>query len=64
MHFITFSKGTQKIIVPILHIDTGIGKDISLYFWIYLFPVGYRIRSILCNNLCMGFFVLCAARLL
>lgn len=64
MHFITFSKGTEKIVVSILHIDIGIDIDIILYFWTYLFPLGYRIHSILCNNLYMGFFVLCAAQLL
>lgn len=49
-----FQKAQKKVIVPILHIDIDI--DIFLYFWICLFPVGYRICSILCNNLYMGFF--------
>lgn len=64
MHFITFSKGTEKIIVTILHIDTGIDIDIFLYFWVYVFRGGYKSHSIFCNNLCMGFFVLSAAQLL
>lgn len=29
-------------------------SSIFFYFWIYLFPVGCRILSVLCNNLCLG----------
>lgn len=53
MHFITFSKGTEKIIVSILRIDIAL-FIFFYYFRIYLFPVGCRILSVLCNNLCLG----------
>lgn len=52
MHFITFSKGTEKN--NCINLTYRYSSIYFFYFWIYLLPVGCRILSVLCNNLCLG----------
>lgn len=60
MHFITFSKGVEKDNSTHFAYRYGyIFRFFCLCFWICLFLVGNRIHRILCNNLCMGFFLFC-----